>query len=52
MKNIFARNQIKTTNKKQKGKRNERKNIKKKKKKKKKSIFVFYAFIYKNNVSN
>lgn len=28
MKNIFARNQIKTTNKKQKGKRNERKNKK------------------------
>lgn len=44
MKNIFARNQIKTTNKKQKGKRNERKN--KKKKKKKKSIFVFtHSFI-------
>lgn len=35
MKNIFARNQIKTTNKKQKGKRNERKNIKKKRKRRK-----------------
>lgn len=35
MKNIFDRNQIKTTNKKQKGKRNERKNIKKKRKRRK-----------------
>lgn len=46
MKNIFARNQIKTTNKKQKGKRNERKNIKKKRKRRKnQSSFFTHSFI-------
>lgn len=50
MKNIFAHNQIKQI--KNEGKRNERKNKIEKKKKEEKINLHFYAFIYKNNVSN